>query len=130
MTLSDGLVLPKGAYIAVVNSGCVREDERFDGFRYAQKEPGQSSSKARQALYTSTDQIWSLNHDRFENPRDFDPQRLDPELTLTENNAISQDSSRRLHVPAGTVVPLHAGVNHLRPGTPRVPLEIRGRCGN
>jgi cytochrome P450 len=56
MILSDGLVLPKGAYIAVVNSGCVREDERFDGFRYTQKEPGQSSSKVRQALYTSTDQ--------------------------------------------------------------------------
>ncbi|POS78831.1 ent-kaurene oxidase [Diaporthe helianthi] len=55
MTLSDGLVLPKGAYIAVVNSGCVREDKGFDGFRYAQKKPGQSSSKARQALYTSTD---------------------------------------------------------------------------
>ncbi|KAL1862626.1 hypothetical protein Daus18300_008423 [Diaporthe australafricana] len=56
MTLSDGLVLPKDTYIAVVNSGCIgREDEPFDGFRYAQKQPGQSSSKARQSLYTSTD---------------------------------------------------------------------------
>ncbi|KAK2598866.1 hypothetical protein N8I77_012248 [Diaporthe amygdali] len=45
--------------------------------------------------------IWSLNHDRFENPRDFDPRRLDPAITLTENNAISQDSSRRLHFTFG-----------------------------
>lgn len=64
MTLSDGLVLPKDAYICVVNSSSIgREDERFDGFRYAQKRPGQSggvtggstASKARQTWYTSTD---------------------------------------------------------------------------
>lgn len=64
MTLSDGLTLPKDAYVCVVNSSCIgREDERFDGFRYAQRQPGQSSHapgssalKARQTWYTSTDQ--------------------------------------------------------------------------
>lgn len=59
MTLSDGLVLPKDAYIAVVNSGYIgRENERFDGFRYATSQAGQSSSsssKTRQSWYTSTD---------------------------------------------------------------------------
>ncbi|KAJ4412458.1 hypothetical protein N0V82_008777 [Gnomoniopsis sp. IMI 355080] len=63
MTLSDGLTLPKDAYICVVNSSCIgREDEPFDGFRYAQRKPGQSplpgssALKARQMWYTSTDQ--------------------------------------------------------------------------
>lgn len=56
MTLSDGLVLPKDAYIAVINSGCIRDArESFDGFRYAKKESGQTSSKTRQSWYTSTD---------------------------------------------------------------------------
>ncbi|KAG8158553.1 hypothetical protein KVR01_011675 [Diaporthe batatas] len=45
--------------------------------------------------------IWSLNHNRYSNPRDFDPLRQDPSLTLTENNAISQDSARRLHFTFG-----------------------------
>lgn len=56
MTLSDGLLLPKDTYIAVVNSGCIgREDEQFDGFRYTKLQAGQGSSKARQSWYTSTD---------------------------------------------------------------------------
>lgn len=57
MTLSDGLVIPKDTYIAVVNSGCIgREDEPFDGFRYAKSQAGrQGSSKSRQSWYTSTD---------------------------------------------------------------------------
>jgi cytochrome P450 len=45
--------------------------------------------------------IWSLNHDRYSNPRDFDPLRQNPALTLTENNAINQDSVRRLHFTFG-----------------------------
>lgn len=63
MTLSDGLVLPKDAYICVVNSSSIgRESDQFDGFRYAQKRPGQLQSpgsttlKARPTWYTSTDQ--------------------------------------------------------------------------
>lgn len=45
--------------------------------------------------------IWTLNHDRYSDPRNFDPLRQDPALTLSENNAISQDSTRRLHFTFG-----------------------------
>lgn len=56
--LSDGLTIPKGSYICIVNSASIgREDEPFDGFRYAQKTQSGSvpSSKARQTWYTSPD---------------------------------------------------------------------------
>lgn len=73
MTLSDGLVLPKDVYIAVVNSGCIGcEDEPFDGFRYAKSHAGQESSKARQSWYTSTDR----KHISFGQGRHACPGRL------------------------------------------------------
>ncbi|KAF5013804.1 hypothetical protein FDECE_222 [Fusarium decemcellulare] len=45
--------------------------------------------------------VWTLNHERFENSRVFDPLRQRPETTLKENNAISQDSPSRLHFTFG-----------------------------
>lgn len=58
-------------------------------------------SKASHTSTYTTVQIWTLNHDRYANPRNFDPLRQDPALTLSENNAISQDSTRRLHFTFG-----------------------------
>ncbi|CAG9988754.1 unnamed protein product [Clonostachys byssicola] len=45
--------------------------------------------------------VWTVNHDRFPNARDFDPTRYTPESTLVENNSISQDSPRRMHFTFG-----------------------------
>ncbi|TPX13670.1 uncharacterized protein E0L32_005873 [Thyridium curvatum] len=45
--------------------------------------------------------IWSLNHNRFENSRDFDPLRQSSDVTLLENSAINQDSPKRLHFTFG-----------------------------
>ncbi|KAH8721733.1 cytochrome P450 [Ilyonectria robusta] len=45
--------------------------------------------------------VWTLNHQRFANARDFDPMRHSAESTLTENNAITQDSPKRLHFTFG-----------------------------
>ncbi|KAH7161080.1 cytochrome P450 [Dactylonectria macrodidyma] len=45
--------------------------------------------------------VWTLNHQRFANARDFDPMRHSAESTLVENNAISQDSPKRLHFTFG-----------------------------
>ncbi|KAH8886614.1 putative cytochrome P450 [Thozetella sp. PMI_491] len=45
--------------------------------------------------------VWTLNHDRWDNPRDFNPLRQDATTTVVENNAISQDSPRRLHFTFG-----------------------------
>ncbi|KAF5026974.1 hypothetical protein F66182_1004 [Fusarium sp. NRRL 66182] len=45
--------------------------------------------------------VWTLNHQRFQESRDFDPMRQTRDRTLEENSAISQDSSKRLHFTFG-----------------------------
>lgn len=45
--------------------------------------------------------MWSLNHNTFENAREFDPSRHSPESTLIESNAISPDSLKRPHFTFG-----------------------------
>ncbi|KAL6364137.1 hypothetical protein LRP88_02053 [Fusarium phalaenopsidis] len=45
--------------------------------------------------------VWTLNHERFKESRAFNPMRQTGDTTLTENNAISQDSPRRLHFTFG-----------------------------
>ncbi|KAH6697419.1 putative cytochrome P450 oxidoreductase [Plectosphaerella plurivora] len=45
--------------------------------------------------------VWTLNHQGLKNPRDFDPLRHNTDTTLTENNAINQDSTKRLHFTFG-----------------------------
>ncbi|RMJ08348.1 hypothetical protein CDV36_012048 [Fusarium kuroshium] len=45
--------------------------------------------------------VWTLNHERFKESRSFNPMRQTGGTTLTENNAITQDSPRRLHFTFG-----------------------------
>ncbi|RSL58716.1 hypothetical protein CEP54_007606 [Fusarium duplospermum] len=45
--------------------------------------------------------VWTLNHERFKESRYFDPTRQTGDATLVENNAISQDSPKRLHFTFG-----------------------------
>ncbi|ETS87774.1 hypothetical protein PFICI_01602 [Pestalotiopsis fici W106-1] len=45
--------------------------------------------------------VWTLNHERVMETRDFDPMRQTGEETLIENNAINQDSEKRLHFTFG-----------------------------
>ncbi|KAM5346074.1 hypothetical protein ACJ41O_009079 [Fusarium nematophilum] len=45
--------------------------------------------------------VWTLNHERFKDSRHFNPMRQTGDTTLTENNAISQDSPKRLHFTFG-----------------------------
>lgn len=92
MTLSDGLILPKDTYISVIDSGCIgREDERFHGFCYAQKQPGKSSSKTRQSLCTSTDR----EHITFGQWRHACPERL---VTAVEMRLVSTEMLMRYDV--------------------------------
>jgi hypothetical protein len=46
-------------------------------------------------------QVWTLNHQRYSDSRDFNPMRQTGENTLTENNAINQDSEKRIHFTFG-----------------------------
>ena len=50
---------------------------------------------------TDTRQIWSLNHNHVERPREFDPLRHDAEKSLNENFAINPDSTERPHFTFG-----------------------------
>ncbi|KAF3009190.1 hypothetical protein E8E14_005932 [Neopestalotiopsis sp. 37M] len=45
--------------------------------------------------------VWTLNHQRYSDSRDFNPMRQTGENTLTENNAINQDSEKRIHFTFG-----------------------------
>lgn len=47
------------------------------------------------------EQVWTLNHQRFSDSRKFDPLRQTTDNTLTENNAINQDSEKRIHFTFG-----------------------------
>ncbi|KAI1464315.1 cytochrome P450 [Daldinia caldariorum] len=71
LTLSDGLVLPKGAYICVVNTsslGCENDD--FDGFRYSKKRQDPGFMTRHQ--YSSTDSSHiTFGHGRFACPGRF-----------------------------------------------------------
>ncbi|KAF4635644.1 hypothetical protein G7Y89_g2444 [Cudoniella acicularis] len=75
ITLSDGLVLPKGAYICVVNSPHIQVDDGtdptvFDGLRYYKKTLAQASSSRYQ--YSSTDASHiSFGHGRYACPGRF-----------------------------------------------------------
>lgn len=84
--LSDGLILPTGAYICVVNtSGIGCESEEFDGLRYARKrtslletQPADQGEhqgpelKARQTWYSSTDRSHiTFGHGRHACPGRF-----------------------------------------------------------
>lgn len=69
--MSDGLTLPVGAYISVVNTSNIgRENVPFDGYRYCKKRDD-SGSNARN-LYSSTDRHHlTFGHGRFACPGRF-----------------------------------------------------------
>ncbi|KAH8655096.1 cytochrome P450 [Tricladium varicosporioides] len=75
ITLSDGLVLPKGAYICVVTSSHFQVDDGtdaavFDGLRYYKKTQAQASNSRYQ--YSSTDNAHiSFGHGRYACPGRF-----------------------------------------------------------
>lgn len=71
LTLSDGLVLPKGAYICVVNTPSIgREADRFDGFRYSKMREDSASMTRHQYSSTDRDHI-TFGHGRFACPGRF-----------------------------------------------------------
>jgi cytochrome P450 len=72
MVLSDGLVLPKGAYVCGINAGTVGAvSDDFDGFRYC-KLRDESKTNPRQHMFTSTDpNHMTFGHGRLACPGRF-----------------------------------------------------------
>lgn len=72
MVLSDGLVLPEGAYVCGINAGTVGAvSDEFDGYRYC-KLREEAKSNPRQYMFTSTDpNHMTFGHGRLACPGRF-----------------------------------------------------------